>query len=64
VTTTAAERFRDALALTAAGIRLMRLNLERRHPDASPQEIDERLADWLLDRPSDCPGPPRLLARV
>ncbi|MGH9229030.1 MAG: hypothetical protein ACRD07_09960 [Acidimicrobiales bacterium] len=57
----AGERIRDALGLAAAGIRMMRLNLERRHPEASPDEIERLLTEWLLDGPPDSPGHPRRL---
>jgi hypothetical protein len=59
VPTTAADRFRAALELADAGIRLMRQNLERRNPSASPEEIDGLLREWLARRPPDAPGRPR-----
>ncbi|MGH9112745.1 MAG: hypothetical protein ACRDZN_10700 [Acidimicrobiales bacterium] len=34
----------------------MRQNLRRRHPDASPQEIEGLFHEWLTRRPPDCPG--------
>lgn len=42
-----AARFRTALELHAAGVQLMRLNLRRRHPDESDDEIAARLREWL-----------------
>lgn len=30
---------------------MMRQNLKRRHPEASEQEIDDRLRSWLRERP-------------
>ncbi|HXV63147.1 MAG TPA: hypothetical protein VEK15_20780 [Vicinamibacteria bacterium] len=57
---TPAERFRIALDLFDDGVRLMRQNLKREHPDASEQQIEERLRAWLRHRPGaedgDCPG--------
>ncbi|GEM_PF-2968535 len=35
------------LHLHAAGVSMMRQNLKRRHPDASANEIEERLVQWL-----------------
>ena len=55
-----AERFRIALDLFDTGVRLMRQNLSRDHPDATEKEIDDRLRAWLRHRPGaehgDCPG--------
>jgi hypothetical protein len=52
--------FRTALDLFETGLRLMRQNLRRDRPDATEQEIDRRLHQWLQDRPGaefgDCPG--------
>jgi hypothetical protein len=36
-----------ALEMMAAGFRLRRAKLEREHPDASPDEIERMLTDWL-----------------
>jgi hypothetical protein len=36
-----------ALHLHEAGVSMMRQNLKRRHPDASVDEIEERLVQWL-----------------
>ncbi|WP_437489509.1 hypothetical protein WME75_10845 [Sorangium sp. So ce1014] len=46
-----AENLRLAFELHDAGVALMRQNLRRRLPEASETEIDERLADWLRERP-------------
>ncbi|HEV8581748.1 MAG TPA: hypothetical protein VGX68_21990 [Thermoanaerobaculia bacterium] len=58
----AARRFRTALDLFEAGVEMMRQNLRRRYPDASEQEIKERLGQWLRERPGaeygDCEGRP------
>lgn len=57
---TPSEKFRVALDLFETGVRLMRQNLEREYPDATEEEIDERLKAWLGHRPGaehgDCPG--------
>lgn len=48
---TPAEKLRAALELHDVGVELMRQNLRRRHPDASDEEIDDMLTDWLRTRP-------------
>ena len=59
---TAARNFRLTLDLFDTGVRLMRQNLRRSHPQANEQEIDRRLRAWLRERPGaehgDCPGRP------
>jgi Rv0078B-related antitoxin len=54
--------FRTTLDLFETGLELMRQNLRREHPDASEDEIDGRLQDWLHHRPGaeagDCAGRP------
>jgi hypothetical protein len=66
-----AETLRDRL-LTAFemfefGVNMMAANLRRRHPDASPEEIDRMVDAWLLERPGaeegDGPGIPVPLER-
>lgn len=52
----AASRFRAALTMADKGVALMRQNLRRRQPDASDEEIDDRLRSWLAGRPMDAPG--------
>jgi len=47
----AAARLRLAFDLFKAGEKIMRQNLRRRFPDASGEEIEERLNDWLRERP-------------
>jgi hypothetical protein len=58
----AARTFRLTLDLFDAGVRLMRQNLRRRHPEADEQEIDRKLVSWLRERPGaehgDSPGRP------
>lgn len=46
-----AEKMRAALELHDEGVELMRQNLRRRHRDASDDEIDDLLTDWLRTRP-------------
>jgi len=47
----AATRLRTAFDLFVAGVRMMRQNLKRRHPDASAPEIETRLRNWMRQRP-------------
>jgi hypothetical protein len=53
---------RLTLELYQAGEDLMRLNLRRRHPQESEEQIEERLVSWLHERPGaefgDGPGKP------
>lgn len=51
-----AEKLRVALEMQDLGIQIMKSNLRRRFPDASDEEIRDRLRAWLLDRPPDAPG--------
>jgi len=37
----------QALEMMAEGCRLQRVKLERRHPDASAEEIERMFTDWL-----------------
>ena len=46
-----AEAFRATLDLVQTGIDLMRQNLRRRHPEATEQDLDQLLHEWLLERP-------------
>lgn len=54
------EAFRTTLDLFQTGVDLMRQNLRRRHPQASDEDIERRLGEWLQERPGaesgDCPG--------
>jgi len=56
------EAFRATLDLFQTGVDLMRQNLRRRHPEASIEEIERRVAEWLRKRPGaesgDCTGRP------
>ncbi|MDP7349036.1 MAG: hypothetical protein QF735_12410 [Phycisphaeraceae bacterium] len=42
---------RLALSMHRSGVHMMRQTLARRHPDESPQQIAQRLSDWLEARP-------------
>lgn len=46
-----AARLRMALAMFEDGVALMRQNLRRAHPEASDEEIEQRLGAWLRERP-------------
>ena len=37
------------------GMEMLRQRLRRENPDASPEEIDAMVADWVADRPLDWP---------
>jgi len=46
------ESLRVALDLFETGVDLMRQNLRRRNPEATQEDIDDRLLrSWLLERP-------------
>jgi len=45
------ERYRLTLDLFAAGEEIMRQNLRRRLPHATPEEIESQLEAWLHERP-------------
>ncbi len=55
-----ATALRATLDLFETGVRLMYQNLRRRHPEASDEELDRALREWLQRRPGaefgDCPG--------
>jgi len=46
-----AENLRITFALHEAGVAMMRQNLRRRFPDATDEEIEDRLRAWLRERP-------------
>jgi hypothetical protein len=46
-----AERFRTALALYDLGEQMLRQKLRRQHPDASEEEVEAGIAEWLHRRP-------------
>lgn len=45
--TSPAQRMLDALALFEDGVAMPRLTLKRRHPSASPEQLEELLRSWL-----------------
>lgn len=45
------ENARLTFELIEFGMKLMRQNLRRRHPDESEAQIDRRFAQWLQTRP-------------
>lgn len=45
------EKLVVALDLAEVGYEMMHENLRRRHPDASDDEIQRLLTEWLHDRP-------------
>lgn len=47
----AASKLRLVLDMQQFGIKMMRQNLIRRHPDESPEQIDARLSAWLAKSP-------------
>ena len=51
-----AARLRLSLRLFQDGVIMKRANLQRAFPDASPEEIQEKLSAWLLHRSHDQPG--------
>ncbi|HWW83710.1 MAG TPA: hypothetical protein VNZ26_08925 [Vicinamibacterales bacterium] len=59
-TQSVADAFRTTLDLFDTGLDLMRQNLRRTHPEASDDEIERLLREWLLVRPGaesgDCSG--------
>lgn len=56
----ASESLRHALDMHNTGVKIMRQNLRRAMPDASPSEVEQRLVEWLHTRPGaesgDCAG--------
>ena len=57
---TPAQKLRTVFDLFDAGVDLMRQNIRRSFPGASPEEVDRRLQEWLFTRPGaehgDCEG--------
>jgi hypothetical protein len=64
---TPADRLAMAFELFEFGVEMMAANLRRRHPGATPDEIERLLEDWLAERPGaelgDGPGVPVTLSR-
>jgi hypothetical protein len=46
-----AQRFRIAMDLFQTGVDLMRQNLKREDPDATEEQIEDRLRAWVRHRP-------------
>lgn len=57
-----ADAFRATLDLFETGLDVMRQNLRRSHTGGTEEEVEQLLAEWLLERPGaesgDCPGRP------
>lgn len=53
-----AARFRSAIDLHEAGVQIMRLQLRRKHPQASEEELARRFFEWLKGPDEDVPGRP------
>lgn len=47
----ASHKLRLVLGMQSFGIRMMRQNLIRRHPNESDTQIDQRLSEWLARTP-------------
>jgi hypothetical protein len=45
------ERFRTAVDLWATGVMIRRQTIRRNRPDASAEEVDSLLNQWLQERP-------------
>lgn len=64
---TPGERLAMTFELFEFGVEMMAANLRRRHPGATPDEIERLLEAWLAERPGaelgDGPGVPMPLAR-
>lgn len=58
----AAERFQMAMHLYELAEAMLRQKLRRQYPEASAEEIDQRVIEWRLHRPGaefgDGPGVP------
>jgi Rv0078B-related antitoxin len=52
------QKLQLTLELHDAGVDMMRQNLRRRYPEATPEDIEAKLGAWLRDRPMDAPGRP------
>jgi hypothetical protein len=64
---TPADRLLQAFEMFEFGVEMMAANLRRRHPNATPEEIELLLEAWLAERPGselgDSDGTPVQLAR-
>jgi hypothetical protein len=45
------ERFRTAVDLWATAVAIKRQALRRAHPELSASEIEQRVGEWLRERP-------------
>ena len=51
------QRFQETMELFETALGIQRQNIRRRHPELPEEEVDERLQEWLLDRPGDHTSP-------
>jgi hypothetical protein len=51
-----AEKLLAACEMHEEGMDILRQRLRRQHPDASQDEIESMVAEWVADRPYDSPG--------
>jgi hypothetical protein len=65
---TIGERLIQTFEMFEFGVEMMAANLRRRHPDASPERIEQLLEDWLATRPGaedgDSDGVPAQLSQL
>ena len=50
------KKLRLTLALYHDGVNIKRQNIRREHPTENEEQIEERVLEWLLDRPHEQPG--------
>ena len=53
---TVRDRLLQTFELFDFGVEMMAANLRRRHPEASPAQIEAMLEAWLLERPGAALG--------
>jgi Rv0078B-related antitoxin len=46
-----ASGLRTAIAMADAGVEMMRARLRREHPGTTDREIEQKIHDWLRERP-------------
>ncbi len=46
-----------SVELFSTGVALKRENLKRTFPEASEEDIEKKIVEWLQDRPDDAPEP-------
>ena len=65
--TAAAKRLEHAIELSELAEEMLRMKLQRAHPEASNAEIEALIDAWYLERPGaehgDSPGRPTVLPR-